>query len=317
MKATQIDDREEAGVAFSGVHRSRADREERLFVALSAVPDWGRRVRALLAAGVLAVSVGATGTSVASEPDDQQEGVVVPESGSPSPGDVDQGSGPETTLPYEVDPVLTDPQADAPQDDPSATPGDGSAGQSDEPGPIEAAPVDDPDADLQLTDPAVPDGLDSGVLPVSPTPPAPPTSTPVAPENPAPQGPPHAISPDAGDQATWRAIDRSPRALRGRLSSKRRRVAEVPVDRSEPIPTQTTTLASEPVTAMAAPLGRGRFHVVRPGESLWSIASRLLGPGASDASVALEVRRLWRLNSKRIGTGDPNLLRAGVKLRLR
>jgi hypothetical protein len=235
------------------------------------------------------------------------------------PGDVDQGSGPETTLPYEVDPVLTDPQNGATQGDPGATPGGGSADESDEPGPIEAEPVEDPDADAQLTDPAAPGGLDSGALPVSPAPPPPPTGTPVAPGDPTLEGAPLAPSAETGDRATWRAIDRRPRAPSGRLAGKHRSVADAPVGGSAPVPTQTHATTSEPVTTEAsasAPLG-GRFHVVRSGESLWSIASRLVGPGASDASVALEVRRLWRLNSKRIGTGDPNLLRVGVTLRLR
>jgi hypothetical protein len=57
--------------------------------------------------------------------------------------------------------------------------------------------------------------------------------------------------------------------------------------------------------------------VVRPGESLWSIASALLDADASPAAVAVAVRRLWRLNEARIGTGDPDLLRIGVRLRLR
>ena len=59
--------------------------------------------------------LGATTASVASEPDDQQEGVVVPGPGASSPPVGDgpgQGSGGETALPLEVDPVLTDPEAD-------------------------------------------------------------------------------------------------------------------------------------------------------------------------------------------------------------
>ena len=60
-----------------------------------------------------------------------------------------------------------------------------------------------------------------------------------------------------------------------------------------------------------------RFHVVRPGESLWSIADALLGRHASVARIAREVNRLWELNSDRIGTGDPDLLRVGTKLALR
>jgi Tfp pilus assembly protein FimV len=60
-----------------------------------------------------------------------------------------------------------------------------------------------------------------------------------------------------------------------------------------------------------------RFHVVQPGESLWSIAKKLLGPNATATQIAREVHRLWELNKSRIGTGDPNLLIAGAKLRLR
>jgi hypothetical protein len=274
----------------------------------------------LVAVGVLAVSAGATGTSVASEPDDQQEGVVVPEPGAPSPGDVDQGSGPETTLPYEVDPVLIDPQGGAPQADPGPNPGGGSVDEPDEPGLIEAEPVEDPDADLQLTDPPASAELDPGVLPVSPPEPTPPSGPPSSLDPPTLEGAPLPSSPEADGHATWRELERKPRVLGGRLSDKQRPVAEAPVSTGQPVPMQTTTMESEPVAAgasVAAPLGRGRLHVVRPGESLWSIASRLLGPGASDASVALEVRRLWRLNSERIGTGDPSLLRVGVRLRLR
>jgi nucleoid-associated protein YgaU len=58
-------------------------------------------------------------------------------------------------------------------------------------------------------------------------------------------------------------------------------------------------------------------HVVRRGESLWSIASDVLGDGASVASVAQEVNRLWQLNEDRIGSGRPDVLYAGTRLRLR
>jgi len=238
---------------------------------------------------------------------------VVPESGSP-PDDVDHGSAPDTTLPYEVDPVLTDPQGDGGTE---ADPGSDSDEQPDGSGPIEKEPVDDPDGGLQLTDPAVPGGLDSETLPVPPTAPAPPTGTPAAPDDTADA--PLAASPEAINRATWLASDRKRRVPRTRLSGNPRPPAERPVA-SEPDATGTPAVSSEPVSAavsVAAPLGPGRFHVVRPGESLWSIASRLLGRGASDGAVALEVRRLWRLNAERIGTGDPSLLRVGVRLRVR
>jgi hypothetical protein len=56
---------------------------------------------------------------------------------------------------------------------------------------------------------------------------------------------------------------------------------------------------------------------VQAGESLWSIAADLLGPGGSTGAVVLQVHRLWELNKERIGTGDPDVLPVGVKLRLR
>jgi nucleoid-associated protein YgaU len=60
-----------------------------------------------------------------------------------------------------------------------------------------------------------------------------------------------------------------------------------------------------------------RSYLVRPGDSLWSIAVALRGSHASVAAVTREVRRLWALNRDRIGTGDPDLLPTGVRLRLR
>ena len=60
-----------------------------------------------------------------------------------------------------------------------------------------------------------------------------------------------------------------------------------------------------------------RAHVVRAGESLWSIAGDVLGDGASAARIAREVNRLWQLNSGRIATGDPDLIAVGTKLVLR
>ena len=58
-------------------------------------------------------------------------------------------------------------------------------------------------------------------------------------------------------------------------------------------------------------------HVVQRGQSLWLIARGLVGRPASDANVFAEVQRLWELNAARIGTGNPDLIFAGVKLRLK
>jgi nucleoid-associated protein YgaU len=89
--------------------------------------------------------------------------------------------------------------------------------------------------------------------------------------------------------------------------------------------TATTELAGAPTTpAQARGSGRSRgverargLYVVRPGDSLWSIAAHLLGDAASDARIAGEVDRLWQLNEHRIETGSPDLLMVGTRLRLR
>jgi Tfp pilus assembly protein FimV len=60
-----------------------------------------------------------------------------------------------------------------------------------------------------------------------------------------------------------------------------------------------------------------RTHTVLAGESLWTIATDLLGGDAGTAKVAREVHRLWQLNRDRIGTGDPDLLMIGTRLELR
>jgi hypothetical protein len=42
----------------------------------------------------------------------------------------------------------------------------------------------------------------------------------------------------------------------------------------------------------------------------------MLGPDASQARVAALVDRIWALNAARIGTGSPDLIRAGQVLSL-
>jgi hypothetical protein len=81
----------------------------------------------------------------------------------------------------------------------------------------------------------------------------------------------------------------------------------------EPVEPPAVEPAAPPAAAQPAPTG-GRLHRVEPGESLWRIAERLLGPRATAAEVAVEVDRLWRLNRDRIGTGDRDLLPAGVTI---
>lgn len=58
-----------------------------------------------------------------------------------------------------------------------------------------------------------------------------------------------------------------------------------------------------------------RIYTVKPGQSLWQIAERLLGHRATVARVARQVKRLSAINKGRFN--DPDLLRTRQKLRLR
>lgn len=58
-----------------------------------------------------------------------------------------------------------------------------------------------------------------------------------------------------------------------------------------------------------------RAVTVHPGDSLWRIAARQLGPEALDGEVARLADRLFRLNDSTIGD-DPDLLQTGQRLRL-
>jgi nucleoid-associated protein YgaU len=93
-----------------------------------------------------------------------------------------------------------------------------------------------------------------------------------------------------------------------------------PVQAAEPAPATSARAAAAPASQPSSarpPEIHGDTYTVRPGDSLWSIARRLLGQGASPADIAREANRLWELNRERIATGDPDLLIAGTKLKLR
>jgi hypothetical protein len=55
---------------------------------------------------------------------------------------------------------------------------------------------------------------------------------------------------------------------------------------------------------------------VKPGDSLWSIARGLVGADAGNEAIEHKLVAIWNLNSKRIGTGDPNLVFVGTRLRI-
>lgn len=57
----------------------------------------------------------------------------------------------------------------------------------------------------------------------------------------------------------------------------------------------------------------GGSEVVRPGDTLWSLARARLGPTATGAAVAREWRRTYRANRTVVGA-DPDLIRPGQRL---
>jgi LysM domain len=326
-------------------------RRERLFRPLSSEPVISRRVQAALATGVLALATAAPGAAAASDPDRQRPGVVAPKqppkhgAGRPSGGgadDPDFDPGGETALPFDVGPEQPTPTEDDPLTDDGA--------------PVETEPVDDPDAPFlspDEPDQQAPSAEDAPVpptaaVPVTPVAPAPPEQAPVSPpttpaEDPAgaeqqdaervaerPESPRRAkhdratTRPDGGvREETAPAAPQSPRPAPAAGVAPPIEVAKenAPLRALEtvPPPTQPVVVAQTGAAERdQAPAARNaRFHVVKSGESLWSIARKVLGPSASAAQIARKVDRLWELNEDRIGTGNRDLLMVGTKLRLR
>jgi LysM domain len=300
-------------------------REERLLGTLSSESVVSRRAQAALATGALAVSFAAPAAVSAQEPDSRQEGTVAPQEPGGAPqepaggrqGDAPAGSeapgfdpGSETVLPFEVDA----PQA-SPQDQ-----GDDGAGEA---GPLEVEPDVDPDLGLvprsEADDPTASPGDEA---PVAPGPPRAPPATEVPPPTTeaSPERPPRIDGARKPRKSRRQPTHRPTRSV-PRVDA---RSTTAPLETPEPaaqaspveVPPPAQTGTADAATA-SSPLADARFHVVRPGESLWSIAKGLLGPGATMARIAREVARLWNQNEDRIATGDPDLLRVGTRLRLR
>lgn len=85
------------------------------------------------------------------------------------------------------------------------------------------------------------------------------------------------------------------------------------VDRGAPL-TRTGGAKATPVSTHTS--GAPGTVVIHPGDSLWAIARRLVGPRASNGAVETKLVAIWNLNAGRIGTGDPNLIFPGTRLRL-
>lgn len=244
------------------------------------------RARAGLAAAVLAAST-VPATALANPPATEVEPDAEAEGGA-DPG----AQGPAgTELPAGIDdpvtPAVEDPAAGALDEGEGPVEGDGAA---------EADPVEAPV-------PRGPRDGEAGEIPADALPVTDP-ATPV--DQPA--------SPTAGEPA---ADAVKPRKHGGTSTRTERRGAKAApqTEISNVVQPVVTAPVSQGGTAPAS--ATEDIHVVQPGESLWSIASDLLGPGARSAEIAREVQRIWNLNADSIGTGDPDLVIAGQKLRLR
>ena len=317
-------------------------RSERLVGSLAVGGAISPRAQAALAASVLALSTTAP-TALAAEPDSEHEGsAAVTQTASTDPSqnpNFDPG-GTSEALPAQAP---TMPQNPAP-----ATAG------NDDSGPVEQQPAtntndpvvdngDGQDTGQPQTQPTPPNAPTQQPAPTAADQTAteqstPDTSPPQTPTDPGPSADPAATTPAPTDSTTTADQPSTAGSAHSapRTQRPRRRPSHLTAPNivhhprtvsggaaAPPAPSLAAVSAPAPVTTATTTVAADdakpgdRIHRVRAGESLWSIASDMLGPSASPAQIAGEVHRLWQLNRERIGTGKPDLLMVGTILRLR
>jgi hypothetical protein len=291
-------------------------RRERLAGSLDGEELVSRRTQAAIAAGLLAFSTAGIPAAAAQEPDAINEGTaeVVDDSSSDVDAELD-GEALQLTDEAPATPEAVLPPSSSDDDGPleqdMATEMQGSAVDTTENAAAEVPEEAPPAAEPEVATP-------------------PPAATPAPVTTPAESGAasdqdagPVAVAPERREQIKAVEHRRSrpapaaapapARALAGPAPAP----APVPVvAAADPAPAETVRVVVARSSGSGADSG-DRFHTVRTGESLWSIASDLLGERATVPRIAREVNRLWELNDERIGTGRPDLLFAGTRLRLR
>ena len=289
-------------------------RAERMVGSIPAEAVLSRRTRAALAAAVLAASGGPgaiyPALSLAGEPTSTDVGDVEegPDSGS---GDAD--TNPDTdTGPQEEDGMDTEDPVEV---DPDS--GDDSGSDAEE------------SPDVRGPDDVTPEEIQDMLNNQTPDPPAAPTppseqqssadgSGTVKPEaSPAPEQPSSGSTP-AKEKRSHKATKshKVAPAASPRLAPQAPAVA-APAESTAPQIAQADPAPASDEPATPATNTGGPTHVVKPGDTLWSIAEGVLGKDAGSAAVAREVHKLWQLNAARIGTGSPDLIVPGQVLLLR
>jgi nucleoid-associated protein YgaU len=276
-------------------------RRDRLAGSLSGDELVSRRTQAAITAGLIAFSAIGAPAAAAQDPDTVSEGTAeTVDSADPDSFEI---GGDTVELSDEASPT---PEVAAP------------LAEDEDAGPVEL------ERESESIEPVV--APTNEVTAPSPTE-APPPPAPAPVPAPSAEVPAVTSAPDAGDiraEASKRVnVARERRAKDAPEASRVVAVATEPaavaaaapaVAPASPAPTTVRVVAGAS-SGRAAP--GDRFHTVRRGESLWSIAADVLGERASVGQIAREVNRLWELNEERIASGDPNLLFAGTGLRLR
>jgi hypothetical protein len=308
-------------------------RAERLAGSLGDDALVSRRAQAALAAGLLALSAGAPAAAAQGSGGQAEQKEPAP---SPPPGletDLDPGGsgGPDTyTAPTtgggEDDEGEGPPVDTVPPDEPLTVPPPGNAPESPT---MDATPTPPSPEPAPARPPATAPGAVPAPVPAPPAPVAAPPAELPAPAPVAGTGQP-APAPERRDTATKRKTPE--RGAKTHEGERRPAIGTGPAPPPEsPAPVlESPAPAVQPAAAPAPPVTvpvpqpsppaegpiTGRNYTVRAGDSLWSIARRLLGPEASAGRIAREVNRLWELNRQRIGTGNPSLIRVGTVLEL-
>jgi LysM repeat protein len=317
-------------------------RDERLSGSLAGDAILGQRTRAGLLAAALALSSLGLPVSALAQSDPTSPPAAPAPDGTLDRVDSDDGTQPDNPAAEDDAPIggenLIEPDPDDLREEPDATP-------------LSELPPEQPGEEVDVAPEAEPQP-ETAPAPVAPPVAVTPTPQPVpAPATPLPTPPVLPTTPPttgelverpegetAGGKTRQVLLDVEPNPRAVREGSQGSLGTAEPHSPAAPLDEQAAALASPPVPATApaaatssgaatvpvsqpssAPPGEidGDTYTVRPGDSLWSIARRLLGPDASAGRIAREVNRLWELNRERIATGDPDLLMVGTKLRLR